>query len=325
MSFKRSSTSFSRRSVLTAGVVLASGSLAKSQPVANTSDPAKLKVAIFSKHLQFLQGAQLAEAAANIGFDGIDITVRKGGHVDPERVRHDLPPLVKLIRQHGLEVPMITTDIVDAETPYARDVMATMSELSIRHYRWGGFKYTDDHPIVAQLHDLRPKIAKLAQLNSEYGVGAMYHTHSGVDLVGASIWDLHELLDGLDPNSVGINYDVGHATIEGGVGGWINSFRISGDHLRGIAVKDFIWEKRSSGEWHPQWVPLGDGMVHLSKFFGMVAAANFHGPLQLHFEYPLGGAESGKRHIAISQNEVFHAMERDLRRLRGYLEESHLS
>jgi sugar phosphate isomerase/epimerase len=284
-----------------------------------------LKVAIFSKHLQFLDGAQLADAAAKIGFDGIDITVRKGGHVEPARVRQDLPPLVKLIRQHGLEVPMITTDIVDAETPYAREVMAAMSELSIRHYRWGGFKYTDDRPIVVQLHDLRPKIAKLAKLNSQYGVGAMYHTHSGVDLVGASIWDLHELLDGLDPESVGINYDVGHATIEGGVGGWINSFRISGEHLQGIAVKDFIWEKTTGGEWHPQWKPLGEGMVHLSKFFGMVAAVKFRGPLQLHFEYPLGGAESGKKHIAIGPNEVFSAMKRDLKRLRGYLQESHLS
>jgi hypothetical protein len=57
----------------------------------------------------------------------------------------------------------------------------------------------------------------------------------------------------------------------------------------------------------------------------MVAAANFRGPLQLHFEYPLGGAESGKRQIAITQNEVFSAMERDLNRLRGYLQASHLS
>jgi hypothetical protein len=42
--------------------------------------PAKrnLKVAIFSKHLQFLEGAELARAAAQIGFNGIDLTVRTG-------------------------------------------------------------------------------------------------------------------------------------------------------------------------------------------------------------------------------------------------------
>lgn len=315
----------SRRLVLAAGTGFFTNTLAKSAEALGDSRPAKLKVVIFSKHLQFLQGAQLAEAAASIGFDGIDITVRNGGHVQPERVRQDLPPLVKLIRQHGLEVPMITTDIVDADTPYAKDVVTTMSELSIRRYRWGGFKYTDNRPIVAQLRDLRPRIAKLAQLNSPYGVGAMYHTHSGVDLVGASIWDLHELLRDQDPALVGVNYDVGHATIEGGLGGWINSFRITGEHLRGIAVKDFVWAKKSGGGWDPQWLPLGQGMVHLTKFFGMVASANFSGPLQLHFEYPLGGAQAGKRHITISQDEVFLAMKRDLHQLRQYLKESQLA
>ena len=56
----------------------------------------------------------------------------------------------------------------------------------------------------------------------------MYHTHSGVGLVGAPIWDLHIIMKDLDPKLVGINYDVAHATIEGGLGGWIASYRVSG-------------------------------------------------------------------------------------------------
>src|SRR5882672_647996 len=60
----------------------------------------KLRVAIFSKHLQFVAGEELAAAAREIGFDDIDITVRKGGHVDPSRVRQDLPPFVAIIRKH---------------------------------------------------------------------------------------------------------------------------------------------------------------------------------------------------------------------------------
>src|SRR5580658_2761483 len=92
----------------------------------------KLKVAIFSKHLQFVAGEELAKAAASVGFDGIDITVRKGGHVAPERVRQDLPPLVAIIRRHGLEVPMITADIIDTQTPFTEDILKTMQELGIR-------------------------------------------------------------------------------------------------------------------------------------------------------------------------------------------------
>src|SRR5262249_43761698 len=142
----------------------------------------RLKVAIFSKHLQFVQGAELAKAAAELGFDGVDITVRKGGHVAPERVKEELPPLVATIRGHGLEVPMITTDIVDAETPSAEDMVRTAAELGIRHYRFGGFKYAADKPYPAQLDAFRPRLAKLAQLNAKYQSCAMYHTHSGAGL-----------------------------------------------------------------------------------------------------------------------------------------------
>ena len=74
---------------------------------------------------------------------------------------------------------MITTDIVDAGTPFAEDVVSAMAELGIRHYRWGDFRYTTTASIPAQLTDLKPRVAKLAALNSRHAVGAMYHTHSG--------------------------------------------------------------------------------------------------------------------------------------------------
>jgi sugar phosphate isomerase/epimerase len=285
----------------------------------------KLKVAIFSKHLQFLAGEEMAQAAAGIGFDGVDITVRKGGHVEPERVRQDLPPLVGIIRKHGLEVPMITVDIVDTQTPFAEDVLKAMTSLGIRNYRWGGLRYEEGPPYAAQLDRMKPRIAKLAALNSRYQACAMYHTHSGPGVVGASIWDLYVLLKDFDPNAVGVNYDAGHATIEGGLGGWINSFRISEPHLRGIAVKDFIWAKDAGGNWQAQFIPLGEGMVHFPQFFAMVADSGFSGPLQLHFEYPLGGATDGKKTLGnISKEEVFGAMKRDLGKLRGYLAQAHL-
>jgi sugar phosphate isomerase/epimerase len=150
-------------------------------------------------------------------------------------------------------------------------------------------------------------------------VGGMWHTHSGIGFVGASFWDIYLLLKGLDPAAVGVNYDVGHATIEGGMGGWINSFRVMGPYLRGIAVKDFYWAKDAKGAWKAQWTPLGDGMVHLQQFFGMVKDAGFGGPLQLHFEYPLGGADGGKKTVSLPREEVLGAMKRDLGKLHGYM------
>ncbi len=278
----------------------------------------KQKVAIFSKHLQFLEGEDLARSAAEIGFDGVDITVRKGGHVEPARVAQDLPDLVKRIRAHGLEVPMVTADILDARTPYAEDIMRALASLEIPYYRWGGFKY-DESPMAQQLAALKPRVAALAALNAKYKLCAMYHTHSGIGQVGASIWDVYLLLRDFDPNAVAVNYDIGHATVEGGFGGWINSFRIVEPMLRGIAVKDCVWQPVAPGNWKSEWVPLGTGMVRFPQFFAMVAKSQFHGPLQLHFEYPLGGADAGKTKLTMEPSEVFAAMKRDLGQLRAFL------
>lgn len=272
-------------------------------------EKAKLKVSVFSKHLQFLADEALADRTAEIGFDGIDLAVRKGGHVDPSRVRSDLPKLVGIIRHRGLEVTMLTTDIVDTDTPYAEEILRSMSELGIRHYRWGGFKYDTTRAIPQQLDALKPRIAKLAALNARYKATAMYHTHSGINLVGAPIWDLYILLKDFDPDAVAVNYDIGHATVEGGFGGWIDSFNVVRSHLRGVAVKDFLWAKDAKGNWRPEWTPIGQGMVRLPQFFEMLAAARFAGPLQMHFEYPLGN----------QPDQVYAAMRRDLAAIRGII------
>ncbi|MDQ6759998.1 MAG: sugar phosphate isomerase/epimerase, partial [Acidobacteriota bacterium] len=122
-----------------------------------------------------------------------------------------------------------------------------------------------------------------------------------------------------DPKAVGINYDIGHATIEGGSGGWIDSFRVTGPYLRGVAVKDCIWAKDTKGNWKSKFVPLGQGMVKLKEFFTMLQARDFQGPFQLHFEYPLGGAENGAKILKVPKEDVFAAMKADLLMLRALM------
>jgi sugar phosphate isomerase/epimerase len=95
--------------------------------------------------------------------------------------------------------------------------------------------------------------------------------------------------------------------------------------LRGIAVKDFIWAKDAKGKWIEQWMPLGQGMVHWPEFFRMVAQADFDGPLQIHFEYPLGAATGGGRYAPPDSRDVIYAaMKRDLSVLRAQLAEAGL-
>jgi sugar phosphate isomerase/epimerase len=285
---------------------------------------APLKISVFSKHLQFLDWAAMAEAAAEMGFDGVDLTLRKGGHVLPERAETDLPKVAAIIRQAGLALPTITAGITDTDTPQAESMLRAISGVGITHYRWGGFEYVDHKPIPDQLPDFTRRAARLAELNRKYNLCAMYHTHSGME-VGSSIWDLWVILKDLDHTRVGVNLDISHATIEGGLGAWIKNVRLITPLMRGVALKDFRWGRNDKGEWRPQWCPLGEGMVNFKLFFAMLKEANFSGPAQLHFEYPLGGAEHGSRNPTMEKAKILAAMKRDLTTLRGWLREAQLA
>ena len=151
----------------------------------------------------------------------------------------------------------------------------------------------------------------------------MYHTHSGVNLVGASFWDLHILMDGLDPNAVGVNYDVGHATVEGGLGGWINSFRVTRTAPARRRGEGFPLGQKRQGR-------LAGAVEAARRRHGATPAVlrdaggrrGFDGPLQLHFEYPLGGATAASD--LTCRAKMLAAMKRDLATLRGYLAQAEL-
>ncbi len=292
---------------------------------AGAADP-RPTVCAFSKHFQWAGVEEMAQVVAALGYEGVDLTVRPGGHVEPARVEDDLPKASDIIRKAGLKLPMVTTAIRDATTPYAETVIKTCAALGIRLYRWDGFRYEGPGPLPQQLDALRPLVKDLAALNRRYGVCAMYHTHSGPGRVGASMWDLYLLLKDFDSRAVAVNLDIGHATVEGGYGGWIHSTRLLLPYTRGVAVKDFLWRQNEKGAWVPGWRPLGQGMVNFKQFFAMLKQAGFHGPIQLHMEYPeLAGADRGDRSFRIPREKLLEIMRRDVDALKSMLKEAGLA
>src|SRR4030095_943865 len=125
----------------------------------------RLKVHIFSKYLQFLNYHEMAEAAAEIGFDGIDLTVRSDGHVKPERVEDDLPKATEAMRKFGLVPSMMTTTVEDANNSIDKKVLEVASKLGFKYYRMNWFSYPAEKEIPDSLNDFRQKIKGLSYLN----------------------------------------------------------------------------------------------------------------------------------------------------------------
>jgi sugar phosphate isomerase/epimerase len=282
--------------------------------IADPTSDALGKVDIYSRHLQWLRSPdEVAKATLEMGFNGVDVTVRPyPGHVDPARVKTDLPPFVKTLREHGLLVRTITAPITDADSPYAEDILRAASELDIRRYWWGIFHYQDGKPIMEQLDALKPRVAKLAALNERYGVAAMYHLYAGSHEVGGPVWDMLYLLRDFDPKHVGLHYDTAHMMSAGDLGTWRTNLRVAGPYVLGVSLKDSVITKLQDGRWSPTYVPLGEGEIELPDLIEILREIHFDGPVEIQAEYQLGGAQDAAPTLTWPRKRVLNAMARDL-------------
>jgi sugar phosphate isomerase/epimerase len=285
---------------------------AESFAITTSNIAAPLKIHIFSKHLQFLNYRDMADAVAELGFDGIDLTVRPKGHVLPEKVEEDLPKAIDAIRKVGLASSMMVTAVDDARDPVDKKVLAVAAKLGIRYYRMNWFSYPEGESMPAGIQTLQQKVKEISQVNKELGLMGCYQNHAGT-LVGASLWELWQLLKEADKQHMGIQYDIRHAVVEGGTS-WQNGLRLIQPHIKTLAIKDFNWEKKN-GVWDIHDTPIGEGMVDFKTYFKLLKQYQINVPVSLHLEYPLGGAENGATQISCDKQVVFKAMKRDLQRV----------
>jgi sugar phosphate isomerase/epimerase len=257
---------------------------------------------------------RLAQAAGGVGFGGIDLTVRSGGHVQPERAADDLPKAVAIIREEGLEVPMITTALTSAADPTARPILSTAARLSIPFFKPGYYRYKMVN-VRRELEEAGAQFRGLVELCKECGIQAGYHNHE--EYIGAPVWDMASVIDPLDPKSAGFYFDPRHAVAEGGVGGWKIAAQLVTPRLKMVAVKDFRWEKTEKG-WVDWNCPLGEGMVDWKYFFNVLAVSGFQGPISLHLEYEVPGDSAAAR-----EENTLAALKRDLEFLKAGVREAY--
>src|SRR5436190_2083746 len=190
----------------------------------NSAPEDRLKVHIFSKHLQFLNYQEMAEAVAEMGFDGIDLTVRPDGHVQPERVESDLPKATEAMRKVGLAPLMMVTAVQDADNNTDKKVLEVAAKLGFLYYRMNWYAYQEGKTMPESLQYFAQKVKDLGILNKNLKLTGCYQNHSGI-LIGAAIWELWELVKEADKKYMGVQYDIRHALVEGGLS-WQNGLHL---------------------------------------------------------------------------------------------------
>jgi sugar phosphate isomerase/epimerase len=279
-------TALATLATVSADAAASAGATPRQQAAGAAGPGGTLSYCFFSKHLPDLGWADLAAATIDMGFDGIDLTVRPKGHVAPERVAEDLRRAVEAIRARGTTIPMITTEVTSASQPAARAIFAAAGAAGIRLVKVGYWKYALAD-VRAEVAAMGRDLAGLAMLAKTHGVTIGVHNHQGN--IGSALWDIAPHIDALDPQAIGYYFDPRHAIVEGGGIGWKAAMRLVSTRLQMVSVKDVIWTK-SARRWATQHCPMGEGMVDWPWFAAAIARADFAGPISVHIEYAIAGS-----------------------------------
>ncbi len=286
------------------GIALAAAATTLTSDLFAAGEPTShQKFCAFIKFLRGLDYEQLADGIAAAGFDGVEVTAREvEGYVHPAAASDELPKLQEALAKRGLQITILTTDILSADQPHAKEMLQSAAALKIPFYRLGFYRYDLKKPIVAQLAELKPKFRDIAEMNREIGISAVYQNHCGADFFSATLWDLHEMLKDIPPAEIGCVFDIRHAAVEAGEA-WPQLFNLMQPNITAVSIKDYVWNGNKS-----QHTPLGQGRLD-QKFFKLLADSNFSGPISVHVEYlPKADAQ-----------ENLQALKTDLQTLKGML------
>ncbi len=246
-----------------------------------------LTFVMFTKMLQEFSIAEAARRIKALGFDGVDLTVRPGGHVLPEKVEKDLPVAVAAIHAEGLTIPMMSTAITRATDPHVEAILDAAARQDIRRIKLGYWN-AQKGKLREAIDNARTALDGLERLAESRQVTLGIHNHSGPGYVNCQPAIIATLLRDRNPKYVASYFDPGHAAVEGGSGGWRQNLELLGPQIRLVAVKDFAWKSVPGNPkkvWQAEQVPLVDGLVAWSEVFAALDGLHYDGPVSLHSEY----------------------------------------
>jgi sugar phosphate isomerase/epimerase len=259
-----------------------------------------MRLMFFSKHLGELPVAEAGQTIKDLGFEGVDLTVRPGGHVLPENARAQLVDAVHILSDLGLSVPLVTTGITAADDPYTADIFEQAAKAKVPSLKLGYWHYPGLGTIHEAIHSAARALDGIEELAQQTGVRAVIHNHSG-PYVSALVPIVWELIKDRDPAAIGAYVDPGHMVVEGGMGGWKIGMDLLGARIAVAAFKDYLWNTEPDETGKPQLVrvatPLQQGMVPWPEVVSMLRQIGFDGWISVHREY-------GEQSAAAVQAEV---------------------
>lgn len=226
---------------------------------------------LFSGCVQQLEYSDFPPIIKQLGFDGIDLTVRPGGHVEPRLSNVDMVRAIEEVRGHQMELPVITTALTSPYDPTVLPVIAIAGHTQVPLFIPGFFRPDG--------LNYRRDIGGLISIGMRYGMAIALHNHTSEN-AGEAKWDAVDTVATYDPKWAGLYFDPIHHGEK-----WEAELQRHLPRLRAVALKDFKMVEQQAKP-----CPMGQGLVDWDRFFKILADAKFYGPLSLRLEYKFNDA-----------------------------------
>ena len=269
-------------------------------------------IAIFEKVFEALNYDELADAMAQIGADGAEATIRPGGHIEPAVAADEVPKMQAAMKRRGKRIVIAATHIRSVDEEHTGSLLRTLKAQGVNHYRMGHYRLELGEPLLKQVRNYVSMARDLAALNKEIGIQGLYQNHSGSRYLGALGWDAAMMLEGIDPNALGIAFDTRHLRKDTG-SSWRTAVAVCKPHIRSIYVKDGLWHGPRGDQYKD--VALDTGFVN-QDVFGHIRDGLPPMPLCIHMEWL--GYRVFKKHEIPSAIE---AHQKDIAALRRWMED----
>ncbi|HID23285.1 MAG TPA: sugar phosphate isomerase/epimerase [Planctomycetaceae bacterium] len=245
-------------------------------------------VVAFTKSFQDWPIPEVCRKFRALGLDGLDLTVRPRGHIEPKDAPKRLPKAVAAANDAGVCIPMLTTAITDPDDD-AKRLLETAAQLGIRYVKLGYYRYRTFGTLRRQLADVGRRLAAVIKLAKPFGVRPCVHIHAGAYLPSHGTL-LYDMIRDFDPSEVGAYVDTLHMVLEGGRAGWRQGLDLLAPWITLCAVKNFRWKKQQRDKygqqrWTTEVVPVADGISPIPEFVAALKTLGFQGIYSLHSEY----------------------------------------
>lgn len=332
---------------LAAKEVLAPATASAARPQPETPPP-HMTWQLWSRHLQWVStqaetvsdpygvGVLVGQYALESGYSAVGLTVRNGGHVQPENAATHLPEMLKGIRSSGcicnhigatnINPPTDPEDVSWITSQRVHEVLSVASANGIERYRSGNRSFANNTfgaDMHALLEGLRTNYQRLAEINEHYGLNALYHTQTSL---GVTVWEFVRVLQGpmqgraevgnstsgaqwigsapIDPRLVGVNFAIGHVGREAPLNGWQTALRYAMPHVRGLALHaPQINRNPTTGRLQNTVVPAPQSHIDFTLMFRYLLQGGYNGAAEAQIEHSIVGANG----TTVSLNNAFFA------------------